>query len=192
MAYRTILGEEAKSLSRQAKWDVLSPFIKQHGREALSYATLQAGMEYFIDDQRGYIAFVTVRHPLLARRPKRIVLCDPVSAPADYAAVTERFLADDPRAAFGVISEAYAACLRGMGFKANCIGYEPELPIQTYNTRGNWHELDLIKRARNEARRQGLTIQEGGDFSGQGLITQLQEMIFTGREIDKAPGGHNR
>ena len=46
MAYRTILGEEAKSLGRQAKWDLLSPFIRQHGREALSYATLQAGMIY--------------------------------------------------------------------------------------------------------------------------------------------------
>lgn len=35
-----------------------------------------------------------------------------------------------------------------------------ELPIQTYNTHGNWKELDLIKRARNEARREGITIRE--------------------------------
>ena len=35
-----------------------------------------------------------------------------------------------------------------------------ELPIQTYNTKGNWKELDLIKRARNEAKREGIVIRE--------------------------------
>ena len=34
------------------------------------------------------------------------------------------------------------------------------IPIQTYNTKGNWKELDLIKRARNETRRGGITIRE--------------------------------
>ena len=56
-----------------------------------------------------------------------------------------------------------------MGFKLNCIGYEPELPIQTYKTRGNWKELDMIKRARNEARREGITIrEEDGGYAQQG------------------------
>ena len=159
MGYRTITGPAAKSLGRKEKWDLLSPFLRQHGREALSYATLQEGMEYFIDDC-GYIAFVTVRHPVLARQPKRIALCDPLSAPADYPVILGHFLEDNPRATFVVISEKCAEALRGLGFKANCIGYESELPIQTYNTQGNWKEFDLIKRARNEARREGITIQE--------------------------------
>jgi lysylphosphatidylglycerol synthetase-like protein (DUF2156 family) len=42
----------------------------------------------------------------------------------------------------------------------NCIGYEPLIPIQTYNTTGDWKELDLIRRARNESRREGLTLRE--------------------------------
>src|SRR5205085_9450722 len=74
--------------------------------------------------------------------------------------LVQRFLADNPRASFGVISERCAAVLRQMGFKVNCIGYEPEIAIQSYNTKGNWKELDLIKRARNEAKREGLTIRE--------------------------------
>ena len=45
-------------------------------------------------------------------------------------------------------------------FKVNCIGFEPEIPIQTYNTKGNWKELDLIKRARNEVKREGIVIRE--------------------------------
>lgn len=158
-AIKNLSRAAAKSLGRQEKWELLSPFLKRHGREALAYATLQEGMEYFVDEA-GYIAYTTVRHPVFARRPKRIVLSDPVCAPADLPKLIRNFLAEDSRAVFGVISEQCAEALRPMGFKINCIGYEPELPIQTYNTLGNWKELDLIKRARNEARREGIVIRE--------------------------------
>jgi len=153
------MARDMTSMGKQEKWERLSPFLKQHGREALSYATLQEGMEYFIDDC-GYIAFNSITHPAFARQPKAIAFSDPVCAPADYARLVTNFLKVHPRAAFAVVSEHCASVLRGLGFKANCIGYEPELPIQTYNTKGNWKELDLIKRARNEARREGIVINE--------------------------------
>ena len=145
---RIISGEAAKGLGAKEKWELLSPFLKQHGREALAYATLQAGMEYFIDET-GYIAFTTIQHPVFAPKPKRIVLSDPVCSRADLPKIIERFLADNPRAAFCAISEACAEVLRPMGFKVNGVGYETDLPVQSYNTRGNWKELDMIKRARN-------------------------------------------
>lgn len=154
-----IEGAAARTLGRQAKWELLSPFLKQHGWQALAYATLQEGMEYFIDEA-GFIAYTTVQHPVLARRPKRIVLSDPVCAQEDLPKIIRNFLAADRRAVFGVISEQCAEVLRPMGFKVNCLGYEPVIPVQTYNTQGNWKELDLIKRARNEARREGITIRE--------------------------------
>jgi len=50
--------------------------------------------------------------------------------------------------------------LHNLKFKVNCIGYESELPVQTYKTAGDWKEFDLIKRARNEARREKITIRE--------------------------------
>ena len=156
---KTISGEAAKNFDAKTKWELLSPFLKQHGREALAYATLQAGMEYFIDET-GYVAFTTVQHPVFAPKPKRIVLSDPICARGDIRKIVERFLTDNPRAAFGVISESCAEVLRPMGFKVNGIGYEPELTVQTYNTKGNWKELDLIKRARNEAKREGIVIRE--------------------------------
>jgi alpha-beta hydrolase superfamily lysophospholipase len=156
---RIIQGEAAKSFGRGEKWEILSPFLKQHGGTSLAYATLQAGMEYFIDET-GYIAFTTVRHPVFSPKPRRITLADPVCAPRDRLRLVQKFLEDNPRASFGVISEDCAEALRGLGFKVNCLGYEPELPIQSYNTQGNWKELDLIKRARNEAKREGLTIRE--------------------------------
>src|SRR5437016_2791390 len=159
MAGKMILGREAQALGRKEKWDLLSPFLRENGREALSYATLQEGMEYFIDDV-GYIAFTSVNHPIFARKTKRIVLSDPVCAQKDYLQIIRNFLALNPRSVFAVISEDCAEVLRTLDFKVNCIGFEPEIPIQTYNTKGNWKELDLIKRARNEVKREGIVIRE--------------------------------
>lgn len=164
MSSRTIAGAEAKALGPRQKWELLGSHLRKHGREALSYATLQAGMEYFLDDF-GYIAFNTVTHPVFARRGRCIALSDPVCAPDDLPTLVGKFLQENPRAAFAVISEQCARTLRNLNFKVNCVGYEPELPIQTYNTKGNWKEFDLIKRARNEAKREGIIIREERDIA---------------------------
>ncbi len=156
---RSILGKEAENFNAEAKWSLLSDHLKKHGCEALSYATLQQGMEYFVHEL-GYIAFITATHPVFARKPKRIALTDPVCAPENLRPLVAAFLQEYPAAVFGVVSEACATVLRQMGFKVNCVGYEPELPVQTYNTKGNWKELDMIKRARNEAKREGISIRE--------------------------------
>jgi phosphatidylglycerol lysyltransferase len=159
METKVILGAEAASLGQQEKWSMLSSALRRHGREALSYATLQAGMEYFINPM-GYLAFTSVRHPVFAPRGRRIVLSDPLCAPENLAPMVRDFLKFAPRTAFAVVSEHCATILRELGFKANCLGCEPEIPVQTYNTQGNWKELDLIKRARNEAKREGIVIRE--------------------------------
>jgi len=159
MAFKIIESASAKALGQQEKWALLSPFLIKHGREALAYATLQSGLEYFIDEH-GYIAYTTVQHPVFSRKPKQITFSDPVCAIEDYPKIIRNFLSVNPRAVFGCVSEACAVVLREMKFKVNCIGYEAELPVQTYNTRGNWKELDMIKRARNEAKREGLIVRE--------------------------------
>jgi len=154
-----IESDAAKSLGRKEKWNLLSPFLRQHGQEALSYATLQAGLEYFITPA-GYIAYTTVRHPVFARKPRRIAFSNPICAERDYEQIVRDFTAENPQAVFACISERFAERLHERGFKVNCIGYESELPIQTYKTQGDWKEYDLIKRARNEARREKITIRE--------------------------------
>lgn len=159
METRIIQGSEAKSLGQAEKWTMLSPWLRRHGREALAYATLQEGMEYFINPT-GYVAFTTVKHPVFARQGVRVVLSDPICAPEDLPELLRRFGEFAPRAAIAVASESCAGVLRGLNYKVNCLGFEPELPVQTYNTQGNWKELDLIKRARNEAKREGIVIRE--------------------------------
>ena len=160
MSLATVEQPQLGNVGRTEKWSRLSPFLRQYGKEALSYATLQDGLEYFVDDDLGYIAFTSIRHPVFARNGKRIALSDPVCAPESCIPLVERFLRECPSAGFAVISEPVAAALRNLGFKVNCLGYEPELPVQTYNTKGNWKELDLIKRARNQATREGIVIRE--------------------------------
>lgn len=156
---RHILGEESRNMDWNSKWELLSPHLRQHGCESLSYATLQQGMEYFVHEL-GYLAFITVTHPVFAPKPKRIVLTDPLCDRKNLRDLLNAFVTDHPACVFSVVSEHCATVLREMGFKVNCVGYEPELDVQSYNTQGNWKELDMIKRARNEAKREGITIRE--------------------------------
>ena len=145
-------------------------------------------MEYFIEEF-GYIAYNSVSHPVFARMPRRVTFSDPVCHPKDYRRLLSAFLADDRHASLAVISEECAEVLRSLGFKINCVGFEPELSIQTYNTLGNWKELDQIKRARNEARREGLVIKEAqvGSIDTQQLAAVssrwLQNKKVNDREI---------
>jgi len=183
---RVIQGEAAKALTRHEKWQLLSPFLREYGKASLAYATLQEGMEYFIDET-GYIAFTTVRHPVFSPKPRRITLSDPICAPGDLPGLIDKFLADNPRASFGVITEECADVLHRMRFKVNCIGYEPDLPIPTYNTQGNWKELDLIKRARNEAKREGILIreEEGKELKKEGLAAVSAKWISSKKINDR-------
>src|SRR5262249_17486977 len=86
-----IEGERAKAFGQKEKWELLSPFLKLHGRQSLAYPTLQLGMEYFVDDC-GYISYVTVQHPVFSPRPKKIAFSDPVCAVADFEKLIGRFL----------------------------------------------------------------------------------------------------
>ena len=150
-ACETIEGKEAENLCQLEKWNKLAPHLRQHGQGAFAYATLQEGLEYFIDDG-GYIAYASIKHPVFAPRGKKIVLGDPICAASDFRRVVEQFLQRNQKAVFVPVSEACGAVLRDLGFKVDGVGYEPEIDIQSYNTQGNWKDLDLIKRARNEAK----------------------------------------
>ena len=120
---------------------------------------------------------------------EKIALTDPVCAQEDYASLLTEFLKVNPRAAFVYVSEECAEGLRALGFKANVMGPDSILNVQTYNTLGNWKELDLIKRARNEMKREGLVVREEDldkiDTTGLEEISRkwLGSKILNQREI---------
>jgi len=181
-----IEGDQARKLTLENKWQLLSPLLTAYGCEPLAYATLQEGMEYFIDDL-GFIAYTTVQHPVFARRPRKITLSEPVCAPENLRPLLEKFLQVNPGVALGQISERCASVVRELGFKVNCLGYEPVIYLQEYNTKGNWKELDLIKRARNEAKREGLVIREehGAQLDKQQLTNLSHKWIETKKINDR-------
>jgi alpha-beta hydrolase superfamily lysophospholipase len=181
-----IEGAAARNMSLAQKWALLSPVLTAHGHEPLAYATLQAGMEYFIDEL-GYVAYTTVQHPVLARRPRKITLSEPICAPENLRPLLKKFLAVNPGVALGQISEECAKVVRELGFKVNCLGYEPVIDLQNYNTKGNWKDLDLIKRARNEARRENLVIREeqGAQLHKEQLTELSRKWIETKKINDR-------
>ncbi len=173
-----------QTLESKVSKEHLLPYLKQYGRNAYSYATLQEGMEYFVDEGTGYIAYTTIRHPLFAPFSKKIVLSDPVCAKERTKDLTEKFLQSNPRAIFVPISEDCGNSLKELGFKVNCVGYEPVIDIQSYNTAGNWKELDLIKRARNEARRNNIKIREGIDSENRDHLIDLSKKWLKGKKLN--------
>jgi len=150
MSFEIIEGEGASNLSDEQKWEKLGGYLQKHGRNAFSYATLQKGMEYFIDDSMGYVAYSSVKHPIFAPKGKKIVLGDPVCSRDKVSDLTDCFLENCGEPVFTVVSESCAESLRGLDFKINSIGYEPVLDVQNYNTKGDWKKLDAIRRARNQ------------------------------------------
>lgn len=164
-------------LNDSKKWDILSPYLKLHGSEALSYSTLQNGLHYFFVENVGYIAYIQVNHFILSRKGSIIALTDPVCAKDDYALLTEQFVQhfQNHSILFSVVSERYAALLRTLNFKVNCVGYEPYLPIQEYNTRGDWNHFDLIRRAVNEVKRKNIRLKEVTHIE-QSDVVQLQRL----------------
>jgi len=158
-------GEAARSWSRQARWEVLGPYLRRFGGEGFSYATLQDGFDYLVVEGVGYLAYHTVFHPVLAPRGIRAVFCSPVCATEDAPLLVHRLLEHGGRVCLAPIREEVARLLRPMGFRCVSVGEEPLVPVQTYPLEGDWREHDLVRRACNEARREGLEIREVSDLS---------------------------
>lgn len=158
-------GEAARAWSREAKWEVLGPYLRRWGWEGFSYATLQDGFDYLIVEGVGYLAYDTVRHPVLAPRGIRAVFCSPICAPEAAPLLVERLLAHGRRVCLAPVSARAARALRPLGFRCVSVGEEPLVPLKTYPLEGDWRAHDLIRRAWNEVRRHGIVIREVPDLS---------------------------
>ncbi len=180
---RIIINGNETTLDSRLKWDVLSPHLRKYGKGAFSYATLQDGMKYFLDET-GYIAFVSLHHPVFAPFGRSIILGDPICSHKDNKLLIGKFLENYPRAVFVPISEECGNDLHDLGFKVNCVGYESEIPIQDYNTTGDWKELDLIRRARNEAKRNNVVITEGISNVSKESLESISKKWLQGKKLN--------
>lgn len=166
---------------------VLTRYLHQHGRGCMAYSTLQPGLQHFIHERLGYLAYLPLRHPLLAPGRLHVVLGDPIAAVADYEALLDAYLQSPGAAAtvFLEISEDFAEVLSRRGFPVNQMGVEWEIDLPGFDSELRGQAYSHLRRWRNKARKEGLEVVEG-------RISELDrdELMALSQEWLERKGGH--
>lgn len=165
------------------KRTILGPFLKMHGRGCMSYSTLQPEFEYLVDDNMGYIAYFTFKHPCLAPRGRKIVLADPIAAPEDWQTLLRKFLARYPDVIFLQVSRQFACVLDDYGLQVNQLGVETELTLKDFTLNGKGR--GKLRQWRNTCRREGILVGES-DI----LRMDLAEVQRISQDWLRRKGGH--
>jgi phosphatidylglycerol lysyltransferase len=157
MTIKIIESEAARKLSAKEKWEMLGPYLQEHGRGCLAYSTLQ-DLNYFIDENRGYIAYSPFKHPILSRNGKKYVLADPITARSDYQNIIESFLSKNPDSVFIQVSRDAAEVLDATGFEVNQLGIETEIDLNDFSTKGP--ARSKLRQWQNKCRRERVAVEE--------------------------------
>ena len=146
-----------------ANRDLVRPYLQTHGSQCLSHSTLQEGMDFFFCEDRGYLAYFQARHPILARTPRKIVISNPVAAPADHERLLAAFLEREREPIFVQVEQPVGLLLAGLGLEVNQIGVETDLRLP-FSLSGN--RRGKLRQWRNKALREGVEVfDEGTKFS---------------------------
>ena len=135
----------------------LLPYLRKYGRGCLSYSMFQQGMEYYVEPDVGFIAYLPFRHWLLTPFSRKIVLGNPVCAPEQTQGMLERFIALHKRVLVLQCNAETGRILQAMNYEVNMLGNECELPLP--------YKLDGKRRAkvrqwRNKCEREGVVVEE--------------------------------
>ncbi|MFW6449591.1 MAG: phosphatidylglycerol lysyltransferase domain-containing protein [Nanoarchaeota archaeon] len=159
MPIKKIEGQEAKNFDFQEKWNILGPYLKENGRGCMSYSTLQPGLEYFIDENIGYIAYQTLRNPIRFWKTKKVALADPIAPKEEYAKLLEKFYENQGQFLFLQSTYDFAKILSEFGCKVNRLGIETELDISSsFDISGK--KRSKLRQWRNKVNRAGVHIVE--------------------------------
>ncbi len=128
--------------------------LKQYGRGSLAYSSLQAGMQYYMNDKLGYCAYV----PLSDSEDSVCVLADPICSKENLRAFLDAFLQEKKDPIFLHASRDTAEILNERGFSVNELGVETIIEIQKFTLSGN--KRQALRQARNNAKRDNLVCKE--------------------------------
>ncbi len=99
--------------SQEDKLEILYPYLKKFGKEALSYSTLQEGLEYFLVKDYGYISYISCKNT-------KVILSNPVCNKKTYKNITDLFTKHfNCNFLFTLIDEEYSDVLRSL--QGNCM-----------------------------------------------------------------------
>lgn len=127
--------------------------LKKYGKGSLAYSSLQSGMQYFMMEDVGYIAYVQLKE-----KNSVCVLADPICADEDLPKLIEAFLQEKSDPIFLHASHNTAKILNDLGFCANELGVETIIDVNTFTLTGN--KKQALRQARNNAKKDGIQIVE--------------------------------
>jgi len=133
-------------------------FLRAQGSGVLAYSTLQPELNYFDIAGIGYLAYYLFKHPIFARRGRRLVIGDPICRPEALDDLLNQFLATGPPAMFLQVGEAVAAHLYGRGRRVNQLGVETDISLSDFTLDGK--AKSRLRHWRNKALKEGVVISE--------------------------------
>jgi phosphatidylglycerol lysyltransferase len=167
--------------------ETLRSFLEQHGRGCMAYSTLQPGLEYFVHEQLGYLAYLPLWHPLFAPRRLHVVIGNPIARASDYDALLEAYLVSPGAAAtvFLEITSEFAEVLSRRGLPVNEVGVEWELDLASFDSELRGSRYSHLRHWRNKARKEGVLAVEG-------RLSELDanELMSLNRDWLERKGGH--
>ena len=136
----------------------LIPYLEKYGSHCMAYTSLEPTMEYFVVDEVGYIAFISYKHWLWARKERKIVLADPVCDKSQYHKIVMLFIAKYPDAIFVQASKEFATALDKLGYQINQFGIETTIPVENFELQGK--QRAKLRQWRNKCQREGVSVEE--------------------------------
>jgi lysylphosphatidylglycerol synthetase-like protein (DUF2156 family) len=139
-------------------------WLKQYGGHPMSFSTLQPCMSYFDMPGIGYIAYARYWGMCFA-------LSEPLCQPEHRAMLLDAFLVRHPDAVFVQVGRSVVDHLhRRHGYYGTQFGSESKIALADWSLRGQ--KKQIIRTAINQARSQGIQIQEKGFDPGVKAISE--------------------
>lgn len=161
--YPTIHAKH-KSLSPATQQRLLD-FLHRFGSQPIAYSVVQPGLEYFIDDELGFLGYIAIKDRIFAPRGLHMVIGNPICAPENYGELLDRYLAvaraDVATCAFVEINSEFAGVLHERGLPVNELGVEWELDLTNFDPQLPGKGYQNLRRWRNKAQAEGVQVQEG-------------------------------
>ena len=141
-----------ENLSKTAEFRISK--LQQFGAGSLAYSSLQPGLQYYMNDELGYVAFQS-----MGSDPDSVlVLADPICSRENLHAFLDAFLQVRKDPIFLHVNHTTACALSDRGYTINELGIETVIDIQEFELTGN--KKQQLRSARNRALKDGIKVRE--------------------------------
>jgi lysylphosphatidylglycerol synthetase-like protein (DUF2156 family) len=174
-ASRSLNDSAACSISGR---DKLIDYLKAHGRSSLSFSSLQAGLDYHLSENKGYIAYTH------AINGTPLCLADPVSAHEHKRELLVEFLQHHKQNSpiFMHVGKETADILSELGYYINELGTETIIDVQNFSTTGS--KKEFLRSQRNRAQKDKVKVVElDSEMVNKELLRQISNNWLEGKAV---------